>query len=282
MAHFPTNEFTPLALWWLGSYYFKDPTWLDAERYFKLILDDTNLPPWAWELKYQARMMAGRAALATRANWPDAITHFLGLINDTNCPANLRFQAMFAYGDTLISQDSTNRVEDYAIAIKVFRSICRDYPTNRQVFLAYGQEANCQLQWAALTHQPEGLTNALAAYQQVITSTNADASARSMAQVGQGAVLEKMAEPLKTGSERKALLEAALSKYLGVFYGTNLFQGERADPFWIQRAALEAARLVRTPELQNHRQEIYLLERLKKRLPVLGPSLDSSIIKAGK
>ncbi len=174
--------------------------------------------------------MAGRAALATRANWPDAITHFLGLINDTNCPANLRFQAMFAYGDTLISQDSTNRVEDYAIAIKVFRSICRDYPTNRQVFLAYGQEANCQLQWAALTHQPEGLTNALAAYQQVITSTNADASARSMAQVGQGAVLEKMAEPLKTGSERKALLEAALSKYPGSLLWHQSLPGRAGRP----------------------------------------------------
>jgi TolA-binding protein len=274
VARFPPNQFTPLALWWLGSYYFNDRAYVEAEREFKLIFD-TNLPP--SELSYPARMMAGRAAFAL-ADWKDAIKYFTGLINDPACPADLRFQAMFAYSDTLMSQDSTNRVGDYGTAIQVLGKICQDYPTNRQIFLAWGQKANCHVQWASLTHQYDDLTNALQAYQHVIDMTNADVNARSMALVGQAIVLQNQAEQ-KTGPEKKALLESALTNYLSVFYGKNLLRdGEQAESFWVKEAGLKMAALLTGPsEVQNWQQALSVYERLKKFLPVLGPFLDEKI-----
>jgi hypothetical protein len=225
-------------------------------------------------------MMAGRAAFLTLADWGDAIKYFTNLINDARCPADLRLHAMFAYGDTLMSQESTNRVEDYATAIQVFGRICQEYPTNRQVFLAYGQKANCHLQWAALTHQYDDLTNAFLAYQHVIDMTNADVNARSMALVGQAIVLQKQAEQ-KTGPEKKALLDSSLNKYLSVFYGKNLREGEQAESFWVKKAGLDLAGLLtESGEVQDRQRALRVYERLKKLLPVLGPSLDPKILKA--
>ncbi len=280
VARYPTNEFTPLAHWWLGSYYFNERAYLDAERTFKLIFD-TNFP--SSDLSYPARMMAGRAAFLTLVDWKDAIKYFTGLINDPGCPADLRFQAMFAYGDTLMSQmsqESTNRLDDYHTAIQVYGKICQDYPTNRQVFLAYGQKAICHRQWALLTHQYDDLTNALQAYQHVIDMTNADVNARSMALVGQANVLKNQAEQ-KTGPEKKALLESALDKLMSVFYGKNLREGEQAESFWVKKAGLDLADLLaESGEVQNWQQTLGVYERLKKLLPVLGPSLDPRILKA--
>ncbi|MGA2658874.1 MAG: tetratricopeptide repeat protein [Verrucomicrobiota bacterium] len=274
IAHFPTNEFTPLALWWIGSCHFNNHAYLEAERTFKLIFD-TNFPP--SELSYPARMMAGRAAFLL-ADWKVAINYFTNLINDAPYPGDLRLQAMFAYGDTLMSQESTNRVEDYGTAIQIFGRICQDYPTNRQVFLAYGQKALCHLQWASLTHQYDDLTNALQACQHVIDMTNADVNARSMALVGQAVVLQKQAEQ-KTGPEKKALLESALNKYMAVFYDKNLREGEQAESFWVKKAGLDLAALLTEPgEVQNWPQALNVYGDLKKRLPVLGPSLDAKIL----
>jgi TolA-binding protein len=276
VARFPTNELTPLALWWIGSHHFNNGAYLDAERTFKLIFD-TNFPP--SELSYPARMMAGRAAFHL-AEWGDATKYFTNLFNDARCPADLSLQAMFAYGDTLTSQESTNRDDDYGTAIRVFGKICQDYPTNRQVFLAYGQKANCHLQWAALTHHYDDLTNAFQAYQHVIDMTNADVNARSMALVGQAIVLQKQAEQ-KTGPEKKTLLESSLNKYLSVFYGKNLREGEQAESFWVKKAGLDlAALLTESAEVQDWQQTLKVYERLKKLLPVLGPSLDPKILKA--
>ena len=171
-----TNEYTLLAHWWIGSHYFNEGAYLDAEREFKLIFD-TNSPP--SDLAYPARMMAGRAAFATQADWGDASRHFTNLINDARCPADLRLQAMLAYADTLMSQESTNKAGDYGTAIQILGRICQEYPTHRQVFLAYGRKADCHREWALLTRQYDALTNALQAYQHVIDATNAEVNARS-------------------------------------------------------------------------------------------------------
>jgi hypothetical protein len=179
-----------------------------------------------------------------------------------------------------MSQDSTNRVLDYGTAIQIFGRICQDYPTNRQVFLAWGEKANCHRLWALLTHQYDELTNALQAYQHVIDMTNADVNARSMALVGQAIVLQDQAEQ-KTGPEKQALLESALNKLTAVFYGNVLREGERAESFWVKEAGLKMAALLTEPdEVQNWEQALRVYERLKKLLPVLGPSLDAKILKA--
>ncbi len=276
VARFPANHFTPLALWWIGSYYFNNHDCLEAEKRFKLIFD-TNSPP--SDLGYPARMMAGRAAFGL-ADWGDAVKYFTDLINDPSCRADLRLQAMFAYVDTLMSRESTNRVEDCHTAIQVLGRIRQEYPTNGQVCLAYGQEANCHLQWAALTHQYDDLTNALQAYQHVIDMTNADVNARSMAMVGQAIVLQKQAEQ-KSGPEKKSLLEAAINKYVTVFYGRNLRDGEQAESFWVKKAGLDLATLLtESSEVRDWQQARSVYERLKKDLPVLGPSLDPKILNA--
>ena len=272
-----TNEYTLLAHWSIGSHYFNEGAYLDAEREFKLIFD-TNSPP--SDLAYPARMMAGRAAFATQADWGDASRHFTNLINDARCPADLRLQAMLAYADTLMSQESTNKAGDYGTAIQILGRICQEYPTHRQVFLAYGRKADCHREWALLTRQYDALTNALQAYQHVIDATNAEVNARSMALVGQGNVLQKQAEQ-KSGPEKKALLEAATNKYASVFYGKNLRSGELAESFWVEKAGLDLVALLTGPsEVQNWRQAALVCERLKKLLPVLGPYLDPMIAKA--
>ena len=100
-----------------------------------------------------------------------------------------------------------------------------------------------------------------------------------MALVGQAIVLQKQAEQ-KTGPEKKALLESALSKYLSVFYEKNLREGEQAESFWVKKAGLDlAALLTESSEVQNWQQALSVCERLKKLLPVLAPSLDARILK---
>lgn len=277
VARYATNELAPLAQWWIGDYYYRNGPQVEAERTYKLICQNTNLAP-SDPLIYQARMMAGRAAVACQ-NWPNAINHFTNLTSDAKCPREVWQQAMFAYGDALMSQESTNRQIDYEMAIDIFRKIS-DTPTNRLALLALGEKAIAYSQWAELTRNYYALTNALQAYQQVLASSNADISARSMALVGQGIVLEKQSQQ-RAAPEKKALLEQALDKYLAVFYEKNLLlAGEQADSFWVKKAGLEAARLLQTTELQNWQQAINVYERLKKRLPPLSARMDKEILKA--
>src|SRR5207247_98439 len=163
---------------------------------------------------YQARLMAGRCAIA-RVGWTDAIGYFTNLTSDVRCPADLWVQAMFAYGGTLVLKDSTNKVADYAEAIALLNRICELPPTNHQTDLAWGELANCYLQWAQSSRQYESLTNAVNAFEKVIASPRADVAARSIAQVGLGVVFEAQAEA-KAAEEQLPLLKLALASYLKV------------------------------------------------------------------
>ena len=93
--------------------------------------------------------------------------YFTNLTSDLNCPADLRAQALFAYGDYWTSRESTNKLADYAEAIKVFSEIGQSYPTNHLAVLALGRMASCLLQ----LKQFEAASNT---YQQVIVSPLAD------------------------------------------------------------------------------------------------------------
>jgi len=274
VARFPTNEFTPLAQWWVAGYYYQHGDFPRAENQFQQIFQ--NWP--ASELAYQARLMAGRAAFASSV-WTDAMLHFTNLISDLqHCPPDVRVQAMFAYGDTLMTKDSTNKVADYAEAIGVFRAICELPATNRQIDLAWGELANCHLQLAQSPGEYQSLSNAMNAFQKVLDSPGAGATARSIATVGMGVVLEAQAEHKTAPDEQTALLKLALDNYLRVFNEGHLLKDQKPDLFWTKKAGWEAGRLAE--KLQWWPQAISVYQRLKELLPSLSASFENRIRKA--
>lgn len=275
VAHYPTDPVTPLAQWWLGDYYYRtDNQYLKAELIYQAIYKNTNLPP--SDLTYQAQMMAGRAAMR-RQGWPEAINHFTNLTSDAKCPAPIWAEAMFAYGDTLVSQESTNKADDYGTASQVFNRIVKEQPTNRLSAAALGAKANCYWQLAQQKGQLDQLTNAAQAFQEAIAFPGVDVRVRSMAEVGWGAVIEKQARQ-KSDPERQTLLNQALDKYLHVLFRKNLAGDEQPDPFWLKKAGLEAARLAEESGQWHLAIEVY--QRLEKLLPPLTPSLELKILNA--
>jgi tetratricopeptide (TPR) repeat protein len=219
-------------------------------------------------------MMAGRAAVG-RQGWGPAIEYFTNLTSDLKCPPEVWVQAMFAYGDTLVSMDSTNKPADYKEAWDVFDKIAKVYPANAQTALVWGKKAECLLALAQSAQDYEPVTNA---FQQVINSTNADATARSIAKIGLAISLEKMADK-KTGTtaqvERAALFNSALSHHLDVLYGNCLRDGEKPDPFWTAKAGIEAARLAE--KLNQWPQALNVYRRLLELLPPLRAQLEDKI-----
>jgi tetratricopeptide (TPR) repeat protein len=268
IAKYPTNELAPSAQWWVADYYYQNGDFKNAELNFQLLFQ--NWP--SSEFNYQARMMAGRSAVG-RAGWIDAIRFFTMLTGDTNCPADLRGQAMNAYGDVLISQTSTNKTADLQEAIKVFNTLCQSSSTNAEVDYAWGRLASCYLQWAQLSGQKESLTNAIAAFQKVIHSPRASTTARAIAKVSLGVVLEGQAQQ-KAGEEQVSLFKEALANYLAVFYDED----GKPDVFWIKEAGLNAGRVAE--KLQWWAKAINVYNRLKEMLPQQSAFFDSRIRKA--
>jgi TolA-binding protein len=241
VGQFRTNPLALRAQWWIGDYYFRQGgvKFKDAEENYLWVFKSTNWPP--SELTYQAQMMAGRAAVA-RLNYKDATNYFSNLATDSNCPIQLRFQATFACGDALMSRTdsaATNHQGDLDEAIKWFRSIAENYPTNEFAPLAWGRMGDCYLQMAAAgTNLFYDLASN--AYQQVLTLPLASVAARSQAKVGLGIVSEKLAMQ-KSSDEKTDLFKQAFDDYQDVFLGNNyLREGEQRDLFWVKEAGLHA------------------------------------------
>jgi TolA-binding protein len=268
VAQFPTDDLAPLAQWWVADYFFRTNDFVDAEKNYQLFFQ--NFP--TNDLAYQARMMAGRAAMG-RLGYSDAIRYFTSLTSDTNCPSPLNAKALFAYGSALMqggAMDTNSPSANFELATNVFGRICQLYPTNELGALAWGEIGDCDLQMSAY----DAATNA---YAQVIASPFANISARSQAQIGWGIALEKMAEPA-TGTNQTVLLELALNNYADVLYKKNLRDDEIADPFWVKKAGLQAAAVAETLGEWDQAANIYA--ELKKWLPQLSGSLDKKIAAA--
>jgi len=265
IARFPTDNLAPRAQWWVADYAYNKGD-VTAEQAYKWCYQNTNWPATS-QLAYQARLMAGRCAVRRQA-WEQAKTdYFLILINDTNCPANIQAQAWFAFADTLMSQvnpDSTNRLPDYGAAISAFNRIGLLFPSNPIVALALGEKACCLLQLAQTAQDYALVTNG---FKSVLDSPLADARARSIAKVGLGVALEKLADRI-TGPERTALLTEARDHYLDVFYGKTRRAGEEPDVFWTREAGLRAARLL-ADSLRQRPQAIAVYQTLQTMCPVL-------------
>jgi len=235
VARFPTNDLAPLAQWWVAGHFFNLGDYYHAEYNYKLLFQ--TWPESA--LADHARMMAGQAALA-RPDYPAAIGYFTKLEEDTNWWV----QATFAYGSALMrmdSPDTNNPLANFQQATNVFSQICLLYATNEFGALAWGEIGDCNLQLANY----DAATNA---YAQVVVSPFASVAARSQAQIGLGLALEKKAA-LVSGTNQTALLQLALDNYLDVFdtwTGKNLRDHETPDPFWVEKAGLQALPLIET------------------------------------
>ena len=266
VAQFPTNdELAPLAQWWVADYFYGAGDFVDAEKNYQLFYQSwpTN------KLVYQARMMAGRAAVG-RLGYSDAIGYFMGLVGDTNCPPDLNALARFACGGALMqmnSSDTNNPLANFQLATNVFAQIVQMYPTNELSALAWGEIGDCDLQLANY----DSATNA---YAQAVHSPFAKIAVRSQAQIGWGIALEKEAA-LMTGNDQTHLLQLALNHYLDVLYGKNLRDGETPDAFWTKKAGLQAAALAET--LGEWTQAVNVYQRLEGLLPQLKDSLERKI-----
>lgn len=266
IAHFPASAYAPLAQWWVADYFYGQGKYLEAESNYKFVYQN-----WASSaLAYPSRMMAGRVAV-DRQDWEHAPDYFRALFNDQSCPPDLRAQALFAYGDTFLSQDSTNKWADYREAFKTFDLICKNYATNPISALAWGQKAICLLQFARIPQDYSSATNAFQQvindFQQVIDSPLADATARSIAEVGLGFAFEKLGET-KSDPDKAELLNAALRHYQRVFYYDGFLRdGEKPDPFWTRKAGLETGRLAEFLQMRQHAIQVY--RRLQEMFPPL-------------
>jgi TolA-binding protein len=267
VAQFPTNPLAPQAQWWVADHFFGAGDFVDAEKNYQLLFQDWP----ASDLAYWARMMAGHAAMA-RLGYSDAIRHFTSLTSDTNCPADLNAQALFAYGSALMcleSADTNKPLANFQLAIKVFSQLCQLYPTNELRALAWDEIGKCDMQ---LTNYDEA-TNAFA---QVINSSFAKVSARSQAQIGLGLALEKKAA-LVSGNDQTQLLQLALNNYLDVLDtsdGENLRDDEVADPFWVEKAGLQALPLMEALGMADAEKLERFFDRLERLFPQLRDSLE--------
>jgi TolA-binding protein len=270
VTRFPTNELAPPAQFWIGRYHFDRGDYPLAEASFQLLYQNTNWPP--GELSFQARMMAGRAALARQAP-KDARDYFRAVI--TNGPPSLAPEALFALGDTFIEEaeePSTNILsETYGQAINAFSRLTNNFPQHRLTLLAVGRIGDCHFQLA--TQEPRRYDSAAECYQIVANST-AEIGLRSLAQIGLGVVSEAQAQT-KTNSpaERAALQERALDHYLNVVYGKNLRADETLDPLQVKEAGVRAARLLKSQQRWAEASRLY--SRLKELLPPLRAALEA-------
>jgi TolA-binding protein len=260
VARFPTNELAPRAQMWVGNHYYTANDFLNAERSFQMLFQNTN---WSGNpLAYEARMMAGRAAFARQA-YGDAEGYFTNLVNDRSCPAEIVAEAFFAYGDTLTLQaENPPRLQKYSEAKEAFSRVKQLFPSSPLAPAAWGRIGDCYLQLAA---QDAKLYEAAAeAYREAMKSP--DVHIRSQAEVGLGKLLEKQAA-LRPAPENKPLLTEARDRYLNVLNGANLGDDEKPSAFWVKEAGFAAARLAEDQQDWSVAANIY--RRLLKLLPPL-------------
>ncbi len=241
-AQFPSSALAARAQWWVADYHYQRESYAEAELNYKQVFQ--NWP--ASELAYEARMMAGRAAVGKYA-YDAAVDHFSSLTGDTNCPAELKTQAYFAYGGALMSsvRTATNKAEKLKDARQVFSVIVQKNLTNDLAALAQGEIGNCYLQLAAEASEVSYFSDASNAYHLSFSMPRASVLARSQSKVGLAVVLEKQSASVSNG-ERMAMLREARELDADVYFGKlgeHLNAGEMPDAFWRKKAGVEAARL---------------------------------------
>lgn len=268
VAQYPTHELARRAQWWVADYYYGREDWVAAGINYKQLF---TLWPKS-ELAYEAKMMAGRAAVG-RSGYADAIEHFTSLTLDTNCPPALWGQAMSAYGGALMKSPppESDKLGNLKEALSVYKVLVetleKKYPTNEVVAAAWGERGNCALQLM-------DYNTASNAYRQALTFPTASSEVRCQAGFGLAIVLEKQAALAGNGGATE-LLKQARELYRDVYLGKLPGETDAANPAWRKKAGLEAARL---SELLNewpqavelyrelHRQRLLSEDELEKKM----------------
>ncbi len=270
VARFPQSELAPPAQWWVADHYFNLGDTKEAEINYKAIFQN---PDWLTNaLYYPSQFMAGQASVA-RTSYAQAIRdYFEKLEADTNCPLELQVRAVFAHGRALMSMespDTNDPTANFQKAISVLNPIATAFPTNEWGARAWGQMGDCYLQ---LTNY-DAATNA---FTQAFEIAGTNAALASQARIGLGLALEKQAALLPAGDARKPLEYQALGNYLEVF---NSVSPDR-DPFWTQKAGLQAAQLAST--LLEWQEVSNLYTRLALQFPQLKASLAAKAAQASQ
>jgi TolA-binding protein len=270
---FPTSSLAPAAQTWVGDYYYDQEQWRIAEQNYQRVFENTNW--FGSPLTYQARLMAAKTAFR-RQGYNDARAYLTNLINylslDTNAPADLAAEAYFVLGDVFLEEPiaaSTNAVQNFIEAARVFDRIATQYPSNKLAVLALGKKGDCHLQLAALPAYADSYREATNAYTAVLNSRFPDMpiAARNQAEVGLGVAFKNMAEG-KSAPERERLQLLALDHFLNVVHSTDAQDPDaRPDPYYLKVAGLEAGRLAEV--MGKNEAALRLYRRLMNEAPSL-------------
>lgn len=277
VARFPSHPSAPLAQFWVGNYYFERGDYPTAEFNFQLLYGNTN---WlASELHDQARLMAGRAAVA-RQGFKDARDYFLSVATNSTSP-RLRAQAWLFVGDTFTevpaAASGDTLKQSFGEAINAFSRLTNSFPNDPLVPVAIGRIGDCHFQLAS--QEPDRYAAAAENYRLVIDSKTADVPTRSQAEIGLAKVFEAQARA-KPPAEQGPLLDQATDHCLNVLHGKNLREGETADPFWLREAGLLAAKIFKSQQRWDQARKTY--ERLRELLPALAPAWDRELEQLAK
>jgi len=272
VAHYPTNELSQRAQFWVGDYYFRQGDVQAAELNYQLVFQNTNWP--VSELTYEAKMRAGRSAMDHYA-YKQAIIYFTNLFTP-DCPQDLQVQANIAFADATINEDSTNKMADLNNAISSLQLVLQSSSNTWQAAQAWGKIGDCYFELG--TKDPDKLNDATNAYRNVIEAPAARIAAKHEARFKLAATIERQAA-LKTGGDQTDLLKEALHQYLKVFNGAQDDPGG-GSPLWVKKAGVEAGRLAES--LQEWKVAINVYTELKKLLPGSAPIFDRRIAKVNE
>jgi len=265
VARFPSNSLAPWAQNWVADYYFNQGDNQSAEKNYQLLYQTF---PNAGDLPYQARLMAGCAALAGQRA-AEASQYFSDLVNNTNAPASLVAQGYFALGDTIFQQWQANPTNGTYLdqAIKAISILTNGAPTNALAAQAYGRLGDYYMHWADMQwepkHDPKVYTSAAQMYQTVLNfpAANVDVATRSQAEVALGRMAERQDQP-----------DQALAHYCKVL---DELDPDYFDPFWVEQAGVAAAHLYERQQQWDTAIKVY--QRVLKAVPSLRPALEKAI-----
>jgi TolA-binding protein len=272
VTNYPTNELVARAQYWMGDYYrqqgqlneqFSDAFYKSAESNYQNVY--LNWP--ASELYYHAQMEAGRTAFLRQDYSGAATNYFAPLVAEAKCPPDLKKEAAFACGEANFSANNFFEARNW------FNRVASTYTNDPVGIRAWGRVGDSCRQLAALAGNPadslQYYMDASNAYNMVLSpplNALADISVRSLADYGLGLTLQKMAR-LKTGAERKELLQSAMDHYLSVALGSNLLPGEGPDLNVVRDAGLAAGELLETDEqVGSWEKASYLYRTLRREL----------------
>jgi tetratricopeptide (TPR) repeat protein len=268
VARFPTSNLAPWAQNWVADYYFNLGDDQSAEKNYQLLYQTlTN----AGDLSYQARLMAGRAALAGQRA-VEAAQYFSDLVNSTNAPPGLQAEGYFALGDTFLQQWQGAPANDTYLneAIKAVSNLTNGPATNAMAAEAYGRLGDYYMQWADLQwepkHDPKVYADAVQMYQTLLSlpPDTVNVGTRSQAEVALGRIAEQEGDT-----------DQALAHYSKVLYEMD---PDRFDPFWVEQAGRAAARIYE--EHQQWDKAVRVYQRVLKAVPSLRGPLEKAIATA--